>query len=128
MIGQWLALVIDCADPRRLAAFYEVLLGMDRIEDEKDWVSIAAPDREPRIAFQRVVDYVAPTWPNPPTPQQMHFDVEVDDLDDAAQRVIAMGARLLEDNELFRIFADPAGHPFCLALPQQAEHYRAVEH
>ncbi|MET9266697.1 VOC family protein [Amycolatopsis sp. NPDC004079] len=125
MIGHWLALVVDCPEPRKLAAFYEALLGMHRVEDEEAWVSIgAASGGEPRIGFQQVSDYRPPAWPDPRDPQQMHLDVEVADLDEAEHRVLALGARLVDSAPLFRVYTDPAGHPFCLALPQQGEHYR----
>ncbi|MEU4691578.1 VOC family protein [Actinoplanes sp. NPDC023714] len=115
MIGRWHGLVIDCPDPSALADFYQRLLGMQRVQDEGDWVVIGdAPDR-PGVAFQRVADHRAPSWPDPGTPQQMHFDVRVDSLDDAEQQVIALGAtRLAGGNDRFRVFADPVGHPFCL--------------
>ncbi|GAA1028325.1 MULTISPECIES: VOC family protein [Amycolatopsis] len=125
MIGHWLALVVDCPEPRKLAAFYEALLGMHRVEDEEAWVSIAATSgSEPRLGFQQVSDYRPPAWPDPRDPQQMHLDVEVADLDEAERRVLALGARLVDSAPLFRVYTDPAGHPFCLALPRQGEHYR----
>lgn len=128
MIGQWLALVIDCPEPRKLAGFYEALLGMHRVEDYEDWVSIATPPgHEPRIGFQQVAHYILPTWPDPRTPQQMHIDVEVDDLDRAERRILALGARLVDSAPMFRVYTDPAGHPFCLAIPQQTEHYRVAK-
>lgn len=49
----------------------------------------------------------------------MHFEIEVSDIEAAQERVLARGARLLaacEDDpgNLYRVYADPAGHPFCL--------------
>jgi hypothetical protein len=45
----------------------------------------------------------------------MHLDIKVGDLDEGERQVLAMGARRLEGGgETFRVFADPAGHPFCL--------------
>ena len=62
MIGRWHGLIIDCPDPSSLASFYERLVGMQRIQDEGDWIVIGdAPDR-PGIAFQRVTDYRPPRW------------------------------------------------------------------
>jgi catechol 2,3-dioxygenase-like lactoylglutathione lyase family enzyme len=114
-IGQWHGLIIDCPAPRELASFYQALLGMIRVQDGDDFVVIGdAPDR-PGVAFAQVTDFRAPTWPEPATPTQMHFDVRVADLDDAERDVLALGARRLDGGgDRFRVFADPVGHPFCL--------------
>jgi catechol 2,3-dioxygenase-like lactoylglutathione lyase family enzyme len=115
MIGRLHGIVIDCPDPSGLASFYEELLGMIRVQDDGDWVVIGdAPDR-PGLAFVRAAGFVAPTWPNSEVQQQMHFDVMVDDLDTAEAAAVKLGARrLTSGGERFRVFADPAGHPFCL--------------
>lgn len=115
MIGRWHGLIIDAPDPGALAAFYEQLVGMQRIQDEGDWVVIGdAPDR-PGIAFQRVEGYQAPAWPGSHGAQQMHLDVRVDSLDEAERQVLALGAQRLDGGgERFRVYADPVGHPFCL--------------
>jgi catechol 2,3-dioxygenase-like lactoylglutathione lyase family enzyme len=115
MIGRWHGLVIDCPDPSALAAFYQELLGMQRVQDEENWVVIGdAPDR-PGVAFQRVADSSPPRWPDPDYPQQMHFDVRVGNLANAEQQVLELGARRLAGGGAqFRVYADPAGHPFCL--------------
>ena len=116
-IGRWHGLVLDCPDPDRLAVFYQDLLGMIRVQDEPDWVVIGDAADRPGLAFQRSPDYRAPAWPNPSTGQQMHLDVRVKDLDAGEREVLQRGAQLLSAaNESFRVFADPAGHPFCLIL------------
>jgi hypothetical protein len=120
MIGTWDVLVIDCPEPLSLARFYEELLPMRVIEQEDDWVMLASgPDARPLIAFQKVDgDYTAPQWPGQNVPQQMHIDVLVDDLDAAEQAVLALGAtKTGSDKETFRVYLDPAGHPFCLIKP-----------
>lgn len=115
MIGTWQALVIDCEDPDSLAAFYEQLLGMVRIDNDPDWVSIGdAPDR-PAVAFQAVSPYVAPEWPGHVHPQQMHLDIRVKDLDLAEELVLNLGARSTgQGTKTFRVYLDPQDHPFCL--------------
>ena len=49
---------------------------------------------------------------------QTHLDLQVDDLAAASAAAEEAGARLLgaytEPHEDVRIYADPAGHPFCL--------------
>ena len=115
MIGTWHATVIDCEDPRELASFYEQLLGMIRIDDEGNWVSIGDAADRPALAFQEVHPYIAPEWPGHLHPQQMHLDVRVNDLDLAEQQVLAAGARVTgEGNKNYRVYLDPQQHPFCL--------------
>jgi catechol 2,3-dioxygenase-like lactoylglutathione lyase family enzyme len=115
MIGRLDTVVIDCPDPRALADFYCDLLGMHPVKDEGDWVTIRTDSDAPGVAFQQVADHRPAQWPDPARPQQVHFDVRVGDLDAAEQRVLAAGAsRLPGGGPDFRIFADPAGHPFCL--------------
>jgi hypothetical protein len=65
--------------------------------------------------IQQVSGYNAPRWPDPARPQQAHLDITVDDLDAGEQRALGLGATRLDGGgEMFRVFADPAGHPFCL--------------
>lgn len=121
MIGRLLCLVIDCPDPSALAGFYERLLGLGRVEDTPDWVTLAGPDGGVWVAFQRVDDFVAPRWPDPAAPQQMHVDVVVEDLDVAEAQVLELGGKLLDGSDKpigFRVYADPIGHPFCLVTPE----------
>lgn len=115
MSGRLHGVVIDCPDPDALATFYQRLLGMVRVTDSGDWVVIGdSPDR-PGLAFQKVDDFRPPTWPDPEVPQQIHFDVAVDDLDAGEAEALALGARRLSGGgATFRVFADPVGHPFCL--------------
>lgn len=57
-----------------------------------------------------------PGWPDG-VAQQAHVDIDVTDLDDAEAEVIALGARKADtqpDPAWWRVFLDPAGHPFCL--------------
>ena len=120
MIGRLHGIVVDCLDPDTLARFYEELLGMQRVQDEADWVVIGDAADRPGVAFQRVADQQPSTWPEGRRPQYRHFDVQVADLDAAEKSVLAAGATRLEGGGVtFRVFADPAGHPFCLVtLPE----------
>lgn len=117
MIGRWHGLVIDCPDPAALAGFYQELLGMQRVQDSADWVVIGDAEDRPGVAFQRAPELRPPRWPDPGHSQQMHFDVRVPDMAEAEQKVLALGARrLAEGGSGFRVYADPAGHPFCLVV------------
>jgi catechol-2,3-dioxygenase len=115
VIGRWHGLVVDTPDPRGLAAFYQELLGMQRIQDDEHWVVIGdAPDR-PGLAFQLAPDLQPPQWPDPGHPQQMHLDIVVSDIEQAEKQVLALGAqRLPGQGKTFRVYIDPSGHPFCL--------------
>jgi catechol 2,3-dioxygenase-like lactoylglutathione lyase family enzyme len=131
--------VLDTTDARGLAEFYRQLLGLEyRPGDEpppagqpdplgRDWLVIRSPDGTARLAFQQVAELPPATWPAGPHPQQLHLDLTVPtaaQLDAQHERALALGARLLLDEsqdpeEPLRVYADPAGHPFCIfvALP-----------
>ncbi|WP_369132847.1 VOC family protein [Modestobacter sp. I12A-02662] len=118
MIGRLEKAVLDCPDPRALAAFYAGLLGMRVNEDSDDWVVIGRDAGWRELAFQRAETYVPPEWPDPRRPQQLHLDIRVEDVDAAERAVLAAGGRRLpaERESGFRVFVDPAGHPFCLVF------------
>jgi catechol 2,3-dioxygenase-like lactoylglutathione lyase family enzyme len=119
VIGSLHSLVLDCPDARALARFYELLLGLERVEDTDSWVTIEG--RGQRIAFQSSQMQRPATWGDASVPQQIHVDVLVTDLDQAEAQVIAIGAELLEGSDKpigYRVYADPAGHPFCLVTPE----------
>ena len=118
MIGRLEKTVLDCPDPRALARFYAELLGMRINEDDGDgaWVVIGRTEGWRELAFQRADPWVPPRWRDPQQPQQEHLDIRVDDVAAAQAEVLRLGATLLEGEQGtgFRVFADPAGHPFCL--------------
>jgi catechol 2,3-dioxygenase-like lactoylglutathione lyase family enzyme len=115
MIGRLHHVVVDCPDPAALAGFYSELLGLPVTYRDEVWVVIAPNDTTSGIAFQRAPDHRAPRWPDPAFPQQLHLDVMVDDVAAAEPLVLELGARRLpHDDERLRVYADPAGHPFCL--------------
>ncbi|WP_331446908.1 VOC family protein [Streptomyces xanthochromogenes] len=123
MIRKLQAVALDCADPARLAKFYASLLGGQVVADpdDPDWVEVHGFEGG-RLAFQRVDGYRAPDWPGQQVPQQIHLDFDVDDLEGEEKRALALGARVLERTDQvdpgsnWRVYADPAGHPFCLCL------------
>ncbi|TJZ42476.1 VOC family protein [Streptomyces piniterrae] len=113
---------LDCPDPRALADFYAELLGW-RAEGEDDWYEVAGPDGR-KLAFQQVADYRPPQWPGQDAPQQLHldFDVRPADIDEAERKVLALGAKLVQSDDGvrdWRVYLDPAGHPFCLCLTER---------
>lgn len=108
--------VLDCPDPGVLANFYGTMLDW-QVKVDPDWAEIRSEVGQ-CICFQPVADYTPPDWPGQGVPQQMHLDVMVDDLDDAESAVLGLGATKHEHQPgtSFRVFLDPAGHPFCLCV------------
>jgi predicted enzyme related to lactoylglutathione lyase len=115
-IARFPSIVIDCPDPAALAAFYAAMLDW-KVETFPDHVDVRAEYGQ-CITFQQVEAYTPPKWPTQEVPQQMHLDVIVDDLDTAETAVLDFGATKHhhQPGTSFRVFLDPAGHPFCLCL------------
>lgn len=111
MIGRMHHVVLDCPDPALLAGFYSRLLGLAITYQSDDWVVVAGSDQASGLAFQLAPDHQPPTWPGPAVPQQFHLDIMVEDVAAAGPRVLALGATKLDGED---VYADPAGHPFCL--------------
>jgi catechol-2,3-dioxygenase len=107
------AVTIDAPDAAALARFYAQLLGMEVTYDGPEGSLISGDGKN--VMFQQVGEYSPPAWPDPTRPQQAHLDIIVDDLDAGEAQALALGAtRLNGGGETYRVFADPAGHPFCL--------------
>ncbi|MBX9364693.1 VOC family protein [Streptomyces massasporeus] len=122
MIADLQCVVLDCPEPVELAAFYGSILGGIVNQPDRrwalsdDWATLHTPSGVV-LAFQRAADHQPPLWPDPSRPQQFHLDFGVADLDRAEEQVLAHGATVLDagaDGRSWRIYADPAGHPFCL--------------
>jgi catechol 2,3-dioxygenase-like lactoylglutathione lyase family enzyme len=123
--------VLDAVDVRGLAEFYRQLLGLryrpgdeppgPGSPDPADWLVLRGEETH-QLAFQKVDELAASTWPEPAVPQQLHLDLTVPDtaeLDRQHERALALGAVLRLDrsddpDEPLRVYADPAGHPFCI--------------
>jgi catechol 2,3-dioxygenase-like lactoylglutathione lyase family enzyme len=109
------AIALDAPDPAALARFYIEILGAEIYFESPDFVALkGAPVL---ITIQRVADLPAVTWPEGPVPKQIHFDLGVDDLDGSEKAVLAAGAvkaAVQPSPDRWRVFIDPAGHPFCL--------------
>lgn len=113
-IARYPSIVLDCPDPSALATFYGAMLDW-KVTASSDWAEVRA-DYGQCICFQPVQNYTAPEWPGQLAPQQMHLDVIVDDLDAAEAAVLDLGATKhdFQPGTTFRVFLDPAGHPFCV--------------
>jgi catechol 2,3-dioxygenase-like lactoylglutathione lyase family enzyme len=128
------SVVLDTTDARGLAEFYRQLLGYEyQSGDERpppgqpdpegaDWLVLVDPAGTPRLAFQQVEQLAASTWPADGVPQQLHLDLSVPTVEELVaqhERVLSLGARMLDDRlehpvEPLYVYADPAGHPFCI--------------
>jgi catechol 2,3-dioxygenase-like lactoylglutathione lyase family enzyme len=107
------AVTIDAPDASGLARFYGQLTGMEVAYDGAEGALLSGGGRN--LMFQQVADYTSPRWPDPGAPQQAHLDLWIGDLDVGEGRAVELGARRLPgEGAQFRVFADPAGHPFCL--------------
>jgi catechol-2,3-dioxygenase len=118
-IARMRAVVLDCPDPGALAEFYRQLVGGEITYADDEWVNLR-DGGDVRLSFQRAPDYRPPEWPIGERGQQFHIDVTVDDVDQAEAQVLALGAARtglqpgIEEDANWRVYLDPAGHPFCL--------------
>jgi len=130
-VPELLHTVLDAEDVRELAEFYRQLLGLQYrpgdeqpggVDDDADWLVLTDQRGHRALAFQQVSDLPRVTWPDGEVPQQLHLDMtvpSVEHLDRQHRRALGLGAQLLLDRaddseEPLRVYADPAGHPFCI--------------
>ncbi|MBC7597258.1 MAG: VOC family protein [Kineosporiaceae bacterium] len=130
---QLLDTVLDCTNARELAEFYRQLLGLryrsgdeqptEGTPDGADWLVLTDANGLRKLAFQQVDELPRATWPESSgVPQQLHLDFTVPsraELERQRQRAVALGAVILLDrnddpDEPLYVFADLAGHPFCI--------------
>lgn len=132
--------VIDAVDVRGVGEFWRELMGWRyRKGDEppgegepdtaaQEWLVLCDESGRARLAVQPVDELPAPTWPAPGVAQQMHLDLMVGSKEELAEqhdRVLRLGGAVLEDRrddprESLIVFADPAGHPFCILVSPTA--------
>ncbi|MEU7512880.1 VOC family protein [Streptomyces sp. NPDC042898] len=120
MIGRLRCVVLDCPDAGELALFYQRLIGGEVESPDPRWAvgegsAVLRGPAGPVLAFQDVADHRPPVWGAPE--QQFHLDVRVEDLAAADEAVLALGATPLDGvggDPAWRVYADPAGHPFRL--------------
>ena len=110
------AVTIDCSSPEKLADFYGRLTGFEVPHSSDDFAAVTT-ESGMWIAFQRVTDYRAPSWPTQDRPQQFHLDLGSEDLDEDERRALSLGATKPSEprgGDRWRVLLDPEGHPFCL--------------
>ncbi len=117
------AVTIDCPDPAGLARFYQAFLGGElSFSPNPDYVALII-DGSVRLDFQRVANPEPTRWPDPNAARRLHLDFAVDDLDQAEEQLLSNGAvpaDVQPGGDRFRVFLDPAGHPFCIAIRSAA--------
>ena len=108
----------DAADLAAESRFWAGVLG-GHVDEDDDWHMVMV-DGAPRIGVQLAPDHAPPQWPDGPTKQQVHLDLWVEDFTEAHEQVMSLGASVLKaaagntSGDDFQVYADPAGHPFCL--------------
>jgi catechol 2,3-dioxygenase-like lactoylglutathione lyase family enzyme len=109
--------VFDTDDLDTESRFWAGVLGGD-IDIDDGWHMVYV-EGKPRVGVQFAPNHQPPEWPHG-NPQQIHLDLWVDDIASAHEEVMSLGARLLKEAgpsdgpDNFQVYADPAGHPFCL--------------
>jgi len=117
--------VFDAADLEAESTFWAGVLD-GSVDAEDDWHMVMV-DGDPRVGVQLAPNHVPPDWPDGTPEQQIHLDLWVDDFPAAHDHVVSLGAKVLtpaEDTngpDTFQVYADPAGHPFCLCWIEQRE-------
>lgn len=113
--------VFDAADLQEESAFWAGMLDGQVFDDEAFHCVIDAAGLW-RIGVQLAPNHVPPDWPDG-APQQVHLDLHVEDPREAHEQAIRLGARVLQSGDLdsdegHQVYADPAGHPFCIGWGQ----------
>jgi predicted enzyme related to lactoylglutathione lyase len=104
----------DCADPKRLAAFWSAALETTIVGDYGDFVFLASPPGGgPALGFQRV--------PEPRAGKnRVHVDLTTDDREAEVARLVGLGAAVSYDQVGvvpgidWTTLTDPEGNVFCL--------------
>jgi hypothetical protein len=115
-LGKLWSVTLDCADAQQLADFWAKALDGTVAYTSDKFVGVEIPGGLWVGAYQ-IDDYAPPQWPDGRTPKQYHLDLAVDDLDEAEQGVLALGATKAAHQpqpDRWRVMLDPAGHPFCV--------------
>lgn len=113
-IARLAAISLDCADTAELGRFYSELLGLEPFWETPEMVALRGAGVF--VTMQRIENHQPASWPDGSTPKQLHLELAVTDLDAAEERALALGAVKADSQpapDRWRVFVDPAGHPFC---------------
>jgi predicted enzyme related to lactoylglutathione lyase len=115
---------IDSRDPKRIADFWEAVLGWRRTHEDPDEVVLEPPagSREdgvvPDILFARVPEEKT-------VKNRLHLDLRPDDQAAEVERLEKLGARRVSvgqgDDVSWVVLADPDGNEFCVLRPLPPE-------
>jgi hypothetical protein len=117
--GELAAVVVDCAEPGRLASFWSSATGWRVVENESGFASLRAPDEPPRgpfLEFSRVAD-------RSPEPGRVRLGLEsywAHQHDGDVARLCTLGARLRRRHYgplSYTELADPEGNEFRVVIP-----------
>ncbi len=116
-------IMIDCPDAQKLGDFYAGLLGWNKTVLNKECVSVQLENQPIRLLCQQEEGYIPPVWPEVEGRQQkmLHLDFTVSDLKMAVEHAQLLGAVMAGEQYnpgQWITMLDPAGHPFCLCLPE----------
>jgi catechol 2,3-dioxygenase-like lactoylglutathione lyase family enzyme len=117
-VGRLSGVSLECRDPALLADFYSQLTGWPVVYADPDWYSVGESEKTGfHLSFQRSPEHRPPAWPDPASSMQLHLHFRVNDLAAAERVVLALGGTKFDHqpgHDRSRVYADPAGHPFCL--------------
>ncbi|WP_026122420.1 VOC family protein [Nocardiopsis halotolerans] len=111
-VDQW---GVNAAEPHALARFWAFVLGGEPVLRNDGWAHVEVGEGRPRLSFQ--------PDPAPRTERnRVHPDLRVDDIDAAADAVVARGASrrgepVTDEQGTFQVLLDPEGNEFCLVRP-----------
>lgn len=112
-------IVFDARNLEEESAFWVALLGGVVLKEET-WHSLIDASGQWKMGFQLNPNHVKPEWPIGDQQQQIHLDLHTDQPQEIHREIISLGGELLqgvesfEGEQGFQVYADPAGHPFCV--------------
>jgi len=111
--------VLDAADVGAVSTFWAAMLDGRAITGDERFHCVVDAEGQWVIGVQHAPDHVPPEWPAG-APQQVHLDLHVAEFAPAHDQAIGLGAGVLQPaddphaSEGHQVYADPAGHPFCI--------------
>jgi Glyoxalase-like domain len=121
-VGPIAAIVVDSAEPERLAAFWSAATGWDIVESEADFAALRVPAPPgsdwggPFLEFSRVAD-------RNPEPSPVSIGLEsywAHQHDGDVARLVELGARAVRMHKgdvSYSVLADPEGNEFRVVVP-----------
>ena len=113
-VARILSVVLDCAEPERLAAFWRALAGgeIDERTRSADWVALRDVPTIGHLGFQQVPEHKE-------VKNRVHVDLDTDDIERSTRAAVELGAESVggvidEGTNLLHVMRDPEGNEFCL--------------